>query len=326
MNHELYMQRCIQLAKNGLGTTYPNPMVGAVVVCDGEIIGEGWHKQAGEPHAEVMAINSVKKPEKLSNSIIFVSLEPCSHFGKTPPCCDLIIAKNIPNVVVGSVDPHEKVAGNGIKKLIDAGKNLTVGVLEKECFALNKRFFTFHQKKRPYIILKWAETADGFIAPLKKNENKPFWISNNQSRQLVHKWRSEEQAILVGHQTVLSDNPSLTTREWYGKNPMRILLSNKFENKENYTIFDNQAPTIMVDNNQSINEILSELYHQNIQSIIVEGGKKTLDKFILENIWDEARIFQSNDYLYKGVKRPDINGKISSFDDIDNNSLTILKP
>ena len=216
--HEKYIRRCIELAKNGLGTTHPNPLVGSIIVYKDEIIGEGWHKKAGEPHAEVIAINSVKDKSLLPKATIYVSLEPCSHFGKTPPCCDLIIANIIPNVVIGTMDPFAKVAGNGIKKLVEAGKNVIVGILEDECNELNKRFFTFHNKKRPYIILKWAESLDGFIAPLTKVKKEPVWITNDYSRQLVHKWRSEEQAILVGTNTIIDDNPSLTTRDWTGNN------------------------------------------------------------------------------------------------------------
>jgi diaminohydroxyphosphoribosylaminopyrimidine deaminase/5-amino-6-(5-phosphoribosylamino)uracil reductase len=239
--HKDYIKRCLELAKNGLGTTYPNPMVGSVIVYNNKIIGEGWHKKAGEAHAEVNAINSVKDKSLLSKSTIYVSLEPCSHFGKTPPCCDLIIQNNIPNVVVGTIDSFAKVSGNGIKKLSEAGKNVTVGILEEECKALNKRFFTYHEKKRPYIILKWAETQDGFIAPLSKEKKEPVWITNEFSRQLVHKWRSEEQAILVGTKTVLDDNPKLDVRDWTGTNPTRIILdrfgkiSNKFHVKDEST-------------------------------------------------------------------------------------------
>src|SRR5574343_699736 len=192
--HEFYMKRCIELAKNGLGTTYPNPLVGSVIVHEGKIIGEGWHRKAGEPHAEVNAVNSVKNQSLLKESTIYVSLEPCSHYGKTPPCCDLIIAHKIPIVVIGTIDPFSKVAGTGIQRLIESVCEVIVGVLEKECLELNKRFFTFHNKKRPYIILKWAESRDGFIAPLTKDIKAPVWISNEYSRQLVHQWRAEEQA------------------------------------------------------------------------------------------------------------------------------------
>src|SRR6187402_177178 len=236
--HEKYIKRCIELAKNGLGTTYPNPLVGSVIVYENEIIGEGWHRMAGEAHAEVNAVNSVKDQSLLSKSTIYVSLEPCSHYGKTPPCCDLIIRHQIPNVVVGTVDSFSEVSGNGIKKLIEAGKNVTVGILEEECRQLNKRFFTFHEKKRPYVILKWAESQDGFIAPAQKEVRTPLWITNAFSRQLVHKWRTEEQAILVGTKTVIDDNPRLDARDWQGENPVRIVLDNCNRIPKESYIFD----------------------------------------------------------------------------------------
>lgn len=308
--HDIYIKRCIQLAKNGLGTTYPNPLVGSVIVYNNRIIGEGWHRKSGEPHAEVNAINSVKDKSLLKKATIYVSLEPCSHFGKTPPCCDLIIAHKIPNVVVGTIDPFAKVAGNGIKKLIEAGKNVTVGILEEECNRLNSRFFTFHQKKRPYIILKWAESKDGFIAPTEKTEQKPVWITNEFSRQLVHKWRSEEQAILIGTQTAIDDNPTLNTRDWAGNNPVRIVIdkSNRIP-KENH-IFDNQAKTIAISDpiiNFSKNiapQITDLLYNQELQSVIIEGGRQTLQTFIDANIWDEARVFKGSIFLQNGIEAP----------------------
>lgn len=310
--HQKYIKRCIELAKNGLGTTYPNPMVGSVIVFNNEIIGEGWHRKAGEPHAEVNAINAVKDKSLLSKATIYVSLEPCSHFGKTPPCCDLIIANNIPNVVIGTIDPFAKVSGTGIKKLVETGKKVTVGILEEECNELNKRFFTFHNKKRPYIILKWAESQDGFIAPLSKEKKEPVWITNEYSRQLAHKWRSEEQAILVGTQTVLDDNPSLTTRDWAGNNPIRIVLDqNNRISKENL-IFDSQAKTISItkDNINFKDNIASEiaafLFENNIQSVIIEGGRQTLQTFIDEAIWDEVRVFKGNCSLNEGTKSPKI--------------------
>ena len=313
--HEKYIKRCIELAKNGLGTTYPNPLVGSVVVYNDKIIGEGWHKKAGKPHAEVNAINSVKDKSLLFKATIYVSLEPCSHFGKTPPCCNLILANNIPNVVIGTMDPFAKVAGNGIKKLVEAGKNVTVGILEDECNKLNKRFFTFHNKKRPYVILKWAESLDGFIAPLTKVKKEPVWITNEYSRQLVHKWRSEEQAILVGTNTVIDDNPSLTTRDWTGNSPIRIVLDqNNRISKENH-IFDNQAKTILlsgteIDYSKKISiQIADYLFNNNIQSVIIEGGRQTLQTFIDENIWDEARIFKGKKPLIKGIKAPIIKCK-----------------
>ncbi|MCZ8196786.1 MAG: bifunctional diaminohydroxyphosphoribosylaminopyrimidine deaminase/5-amino-6-(5-phosphoribosylamino)uracil reductase RibD [Flavobacterium sp.] len=320
--HEKYIKRCIELAKNGLGTTFPNPLVGSVIVYNDEIIGEGWHQKAGEPHAEVNAINSVKDKSLLSKSTIYVSLEPCSHFGKTPPCCDLIIAKKIPNVVIGTIDPFAKVAGNGIKRLLEAGKKVTVGILESECNELNKRFFTFHNKKRPYIILKWAESQDGFIAPLSKDKQEPVWLTNLFSRQLVHKWRSEEQAILVGTKTVIEDNPSLTTRDWAGNNPIRIVLDQNNRISKESHIFDNQAKTISITksninfNNNLASEVATYLFENNIQSLIIEGGSKTLQAFIDKNIWDEARVFKSNITLNEGVKAPKIEFKKATRNEI----------
>ncbi|KAF2079228.1 bifunctional diaminohydroxyphosphoribosylaminopyrimidine deaminase/5-amino-6-(5-phosphoribosylamino)uracil reductase RibD [Flavobacterium sharifuzzamanii] len=327
--HEKYIKRCIELAQNGLGTTYPNPMVGSVIVYDGKIIGEGWHKKAGEPHAEVNAVNSVKDKSLLKKATIYVSLEPCSHFGKTPPCCDLIIANEIPNVVVGTVDPNEKVAGKGILKLIEAGANVTVGVLEDECNELNKRFFTFHQKKRPYIILKWAESQDGFLAPEKTidQDRKPIWITNQYSRQLVHKWRTEEQAILVGTQTVVDDNPKLNARDWNGNNPTRIVIDRNNRIDKDSFIFDDSVRTIIfssetkksskenthfeaIDFSKNIvPQILDVLYQNQIQSVIIEGGRQTLQSFIDDNLWDEARIFIGKTSFEKGTKAPDISRK-----------------
>ncbi|WP_395064257.1 bifunctional diaminohydroxyphosphoribosylaminopyrimidine deaminase/5-amino-6-(5-phosphoribosylamino)uracil reductase RibD [Flavobacterium sp.] len=309
---EIYIKRCIQLSKNGLGTTYPNPLVGSVIVYNDSIIGEGWHRKSGESHAEVNAINSVKDKTLLSKSTIYVSLEPCSHFGKTPPCCDLIIANKIPNVVIGTIDPFAKVSGSGIKKLLEAGKNVTVGILEDECNELNKRFFTFHNKKRPYIILKWAESQDGFIAPISKEKKEPVWITNEFSRQLVHKWRSEEQAILVGTQTVLDDNPTLTVRDWTGTNPIRIVLDQNNKIPKESHIFDNQARTLSIlkdninFNNTIAAQIAKYLYNNDVQSVIVEGGRKTLQTFIDADFWDEARIFKGPISFNEGVKAPNI--------------------
>ncbi|CAM3857502.1 bifunctional diaminohydroxyphosphoribosylaminopyrimidine deaminase/5-amino-6-(5-phosphoribosylamino)uracil reductase RibD [Flavobacterium cucumis] len=346
--HEFYMRRCIELAKNGLGTTYPNPLVGSVIVHEGKIIGEGWHKKAGEPHAEVNAVNSVKNKSLLKEATIYVSLEPCSHFGKTPPCCDLIIANEIPNVVVGTVDPFAKVAGNGIKKLIESGKNVTVGILEEECNELNKRFFTFHQKKRPYIILKWAETADGFIAPeilkpVQHDKLKPVWITNQYSRQLVHKWRTEEQAILVGTNTVLNDNPKLDARDFSGNNPVRIVLDKSGKISKNYHVKDTLQKTIFITESENfistenciyenaifdthlISSICSILYQNDIQSVIIEGGSKTLQSFIDVNLWDEARVFKGDITFQNGTLAPNISGNpVASFD-IMNDELKIFK-
>jgi len=363
------MLRCIQLAKNGLGTTYPNPLVGCVIVYDNEIIGEDWHHQSGKSHAEVNAINSVKNQSLLSKSTIYVSLEPCSHFGKTPPCANLIIEKGIKNVVIGSVDPNPKVAGNGIKLLKENDCSVTEGVLEKECNLLNKRFFTFHKLKRPYIILKWAETNDGFIAPIKnkrlphlekneiRNDAKPIWITNKISRQLVHNWRAEEQSILIGTQTVIDDNPSLTTRDWQGNSPIRIVLDRKLRIPENASVFDGSVETIVITNkdtvisvlrqaqhNTPLNDRLKEknisietisfskniaqqicdiIYRYKIQSVIIEGGAKTLQTFIDANLWDEARVFIGNSTFKEGIKSPILKGNLISEEKINQDTLRI---
>jgi diaminohydroxyphosphoribosylaminopyrimidine deaminase/5-amino-6-(5-phosphoribosylamino)uracil reductase len=246
--HEKYIKRCIHIAKNGLGTTRPNPMVGSVIVHKNKIIGEGCTSNYGGNHAEVNAIQSVKDKSLLKEATIYVTLEPCSHYGKTPPCSDLIIKNNIPKIVIGCIDTNKEVAGKGIEKLINAERDVTVGVLEDECKRHHKRFFTFHNKKRPYVILKWAETRDGFIAPKIKDALKPVWISNIYSRQLVHKWRTEEQAILVGASTVLNDNPILTVRDWTGNNPHRIVIDSKDNLSNSQNIFNSEAKTILLTN------------------------------------------------------------------------------
>lgn len=330
--HEKYISRCIQLAENALGATYPNPMVGSVLVYDDQIIGEGWHHKAGEPHAEVNAIRSVRDESLLKKATIYVSLEPCSHYGKTPPCSDLIIASGIKKVVIGTVDTFAKVSGNGIKKLIDAGCEVRVGILEKACKDLNKRFFTFHEKKRPYIILKWAQTQDGFLAPNTRNERKPVWITNSVSNQLVHKWRSEEQAILVGTNTAVEDDPKLTTRLWTGNNPCRVVIDQHLRVPKNSALFDGNVKTIFIcgkspessvkrdqknlifdeiDFKKNIpTQICEVLYRHEIQSVIIEGGAKTLQTFIDEDLWDEARVFTGNIQFGKGTKSPGITGNL----------------
>lgn len=341
--HEIYIKRCIELAKNGLGTTYPNPLVGSVIVYKNQIIGEGWHRKAGEPHAEVNAVNSVKDKSLLAKSTIYVSLEPCSHFGKTPPCCDLIIANKIPNIVIGTIDPFAKVSGNGIKKLIEAGRNVTVGILEYECNELNKRFFTFHKNKRPYIILKWAESQDGFLSPIYKEEKKPVWITNQYSRQLVHKWRTEEQAILVGTQTVLDDNPKLDSRDWCGNNPVKIVLDRSGKIPNNYFVKHNKSDTIIITEQENLQNsskisfenaifdsnlafsVLDILYKKDIQSVIIEGGKQTLQTFIDANLWDETRVFKGTNSFGNGTKSPDFKGNLVSKEAILNDELLIFK-
>lgn len=339
--HEIYMKRCLQLAKNGLGTTYPNPLVGSVVVHNGKIIGEGWHKKAGEPHAEVNAINSVKNKELLTESTIYVNLEPCSHFGKTPPCANLIIEHKIPKVVIGCIDSFSEVAGKGIEKLKNAGCKVTLNVLEKECLDINKRFFTFHNKKRPYIILKWAETADGLIAPLENNTKTSIPISNTYSRQLVHKYRTEEQAILVGTNTVLSDNPNLDARDWFGHHPTRIILDKSGKISDDFKVKDKKNPTIIFTEQENcinsenciyenltfdknlIFNIMDVLYKRNIQSVIIEGGTRTLQHFIDTNLWDEARVFTSENNLIEGIIKPNFDFNTNQKVKIRNNELKI---
>ncbi|WP_299386434.1 bifunctional diaminohydroxyphosphoribosylaminopyrimidine deaminase/5-amino-6-(5-phosphoribosylamino)uracil reductase RibD [uncultured Lacinutrix sp.] len=322
--HQTYMQRAIQIANNGLGTTRPNPMVGAVIVYNNKIIGEGFTSKYGGNHAEVNAINSVTDKSLLAKSTIYVTLEPCSHYGKTPPCSDLILHHKIPNVVIGCVDDNPEVAGKGIKKLMEAGCNVTIGILEKECKDHHKRFFTFHNKKRPYIILKWAETNDGFIAPTSRDEQKPVWITNQLSRQLVHKWRAEEQAILVGANTVLQDNPSLTVRDWTGENPIRVVLDKNNKLPKNLSVFNSEAETIIL-KEDTAKSICDTLFTSNINSIIIEGGSKTLQLFIDEGLWDEARLFKGNTEFKTGVKAPRFSGTLISEEKILDDTLRIYK-
>lgn len=338
------MHRCIQLAKNGLGTTYPNPLVGSVVVYQDQIIGEGWHYKAGLPHAEVNAIRSVQDKTRLKEATIYVNLEPCSHIGKTPPCSDLIIQSGIKNVVIGNLDSNPQVAGRGIKKLIDAGCTVTTGILEAECAALNKRFFTFHQKKRPFILLKWAQTRDGFIAPTseRRKEAKPVWITNTYSRQVVHKMRGQEMAILVGTNTAQQDNPSLTTRSWAGNNPTRIVIDRKLKLDKELSIFNTEAETIVIteeiENSTNhlqyktidfsgdiASQICDVLYKNNIQSVIIEGGSKTLQTFIDENLWDEAFIFSGPVNFGDGISAPTLKGRFIFEEFIRSDSLYLYK-
>lgn len=330
------MQRCLDLAQNGLRDAMPNPSVGAVLVYNDRIIGEGHTSPYGGSHGEVNCLNSVSAANRqfIPLSTLYVSLEPCSHYGKTPPCCDLIIRNEIKEIIVGTVDPNEKVAGNGIRKLRDAGKNITVGVLEDKCREFNRRFFTFYEKKRPYIILKWAESADGFLSPLKRSSNgighktsdlikqRPVWITNNYSRQLVHKWRSEEMAILVGTQTVIDDDPQLDVRTWTGANPVRIVLDRtgrigdeySVKNHKIKTIFLTEKPNLVnldnllyetVDfNDQLPASIAKVLFKYDLQSVIIEGGHRTLQSFIDAGLWDEARIFKGNVQFNDGTPAP----------------------
>lgn len=306
--HNTYIIRCIELAKNGLPSALPNPSVGAILVYKDQIIAEGYTSAYGGAHAEVNCIAFAKAncPELISKSTLYVSLEPCSHWGKTPPCVDLVIDSGIKRVVIGTIDPFAKVAGAGLKKLLAAGINVTVGLMEEACREINKRFFTFHEKKRPYIILKWAATSDGFIAPASREVTAPVWITNTYSRQRVHKWRSEEMAILVGGYTVIADNPNLTTRDWHGKNPLRVVLDTHQNLTTQAHVFNKEAETLrLATHDPAI--ICTTLFEKNIQSIIIEGGAITLQRFIDRDLWDEARIFQGSTHFKKGTKAPHTN-------------------
>ncbi len=332
VEHEKYMQRCLELARLGLGAVSPNPMVGAVVVCDGKIIGEGYHEKYGQAHAEVNAIQQVldgfdNYEELLRRSAIYVSLEPCAHYGKTPPCADLIIKHQIPRVVVGCRDPFNQVNGKGIEKLRAAGVEVTCGVFEKQCQWLNRRFFTRVQKHRPYVILKWAQTADGFFAP---DNGKQLWITGHESKKLVHQWRGEEDAILVGKNTALIDNPRLDVRYGEGKSPIRIVIDRRLELSSGLNLFDQSVETLVFNEiktgvNGKIKYIaledfdryvpqyiLYQLYLRDIQSVIIEGGAHTLNSFIDAGLWDEARIFTGKDTLTSGIEAPIITGNCIS--------------
>ena len=318
---EKYIARCIQLAKNGLCNAAPNPMVGAVIVHNDTIIGEGYHIRCGEAHAEVNAVRSVKDESLLKESTIYVSLEPCSHHGKTPPCADLIINKGIPRVVVGCQDPFSLVAGRGIAKLREAGIEVKVGVLEEECRQLIRRFVTFNTLRRPFITLKWAESADGFI-DLHRTEGHPYIFSSPLSSMLVHKRRAEHSAILVGRRTALLDNPSLTTRNWYGKNPVRMVIDKDLALPKHLALFDGSVRTLVFTQREDTSnrpnvehirldfkidilpQIMEVLYKEKLQSLMVEGGSILLQSFIDAGCWDEAYIEQSDAHLKDGVKAP----------------------
>lgn len=336
------MQRCLQLAQLGQAFVSPNPMVGAVLVYKDMIIGEGWHQKYGEAHAEVHCINSV--PEHLqhliSASTIYVSLEPCAHYGKTPPCAQLLIDNNIPKVVIGCQDPFNKVNGNGISMLKEAGIAVEVGVLEAECIALNKRFFTFHNKKRPYITLKWAQTSDHFIAP---NDGSNYKISNSISHKLVHKMRTTEDAFLVGFNTVVQDNPKLNNRHWpTDKQPVRLLLDpnnalpcdrNVFDGSLNTLIFNKtfqmfggETEWVKIESDDFLDGVMETLYQRNLTSIVVEGGTKTLQTFIDKGLFDEIYVFESKQNLGEGIPAPVLkNAKTLTQQQLQDNTLTIYQ-
>ena len=344
MVHEDYMRRCLELAELGINDVSPNPMVGCVIVLEGKIIGEGFHKKIGTAHAEVNAVNDVierygdRAPAMLKSATVYVSLEPCAHFGKTPPCADLLIRHEVKEVIIGNADPFPAVNGKGIEKLKAAGIRVLQGVLEEEGRVLNKRFFTRVEKQRPYIILKWAQTANGYFTPL---INKKQWISNPLSKKLVHKWRAEEDAILVGKKTVMTDNPELNTREWPGSNPIRIVVDKKLDipqsshvyNDQVKTIFLNEVKTDVQGTNHFVQmedmtfylpqKIAFQLYLMDIQSVIIEGGANILNQFIAAGLWDEARVIKSSTNWQEGIVAPQINGFLEEIIPLNTDTLFI---
>lgn len=340
MIDEKYMRRALQLARQGAGHTSPNPMVGAVIVApDGTIIGEGWHRRCGEGHAEVNAVASVKDTSLLSDSTIYVTLEPCSHYGKTPPCANLIIERGIPRVVVGTLDPFPEVAGRGVAMLREAGIEVVVGVLEKECRTLNRRFLTAHTVGRPWVQLKWAQTADGFIAlPPDAGEN-PLHMSTPVTMRLMHRQRTLCDAIVVGAATARIDNPSLTTRQWPGRSPLRVVLSRELSIPQNLSLLTDGLPTIVYNgvkdetvgavqyvkmDTSSPQSWLTDLYRRGVTSVMVEGGTQMLQHMIDAAAWDEARIETSPRKVGQGVKPPHIHGNVTAQYTIDNNTITHL--
>jgi diaminohydroxyphosphoribosylaminopyrimidine deaminase / 5-amino-6-(5-phosphoribosylamino)uracil reductase len=335
---DFFMRRAIELATLGRGNISPNPLVGSVIVHNNKIIGEGWHQKYGEAHAEVNAIRSVADKSFLPESTLYVNLEPCSHFGKTPPCADLLIHEKVKRVVVSNLDSNPLVAGNGIKKLRAAGVEVVTDVLKDEGRELNKRFFTFIEKKRPYVILKWAQTADGFIA---RENFDSKWISSDVSRKLVHRWRSEEDAILVGSGTALHDNPRLNVRDWTGRDPVRIVIDRHLKLPPDLNVFDGSQGTICFNLKKSgveakvefvrlseegfLLKLLNHLFEMKIQSVIVEGGAETLQAFISEDVWDEARIFTSQSTFEKGIRAPALSGNQVSNRRITTDQLKIVR-
>ncbi len=325
MTDEIFMQRCIELGRKGLGYVAPNQMVGCVIVHDGKIIGEGFHREFGGPHAEVNAIDSVKNHDLLPSSTLYVNLETCCHHGKTPPCSGLIIRKKIKKVVVGCVDPFDSVSGKGISQLRENGCEVEVNVMKEESLRLNKRFFVFHEKKRPFVILKWAQTADGFIDSLRApgSEIRPTWITTEKLRMLVHKWRSEEAAIMVGTETVRKDNPGLNVRDWSGKQPTRVIIDKDLTLPSSAKVLDGSQPTLVFNRHNddekgntryikipfeemTLRRILTFLHGEGIQSLFVEGGRNLIQGFIEENLWDEARVFGGPKFFGEGTRAPSI--------------------
>lgn len=343
-DHKKYMERCLSLAGLAAGLVAPNPMVGCVIVHNDRIIGEGYHHRFGGSHAEVLAVKSVKNREWLKESTLYVSMEPCVHFGKTPPCTGLIIREGIPRVVIGTSDPFPLVAGKGIEMLNKAGIKTESGILENECRDLNRRFFTYHLKKRPYIILKWAQSADGFIGMTGQGGEgpSPVIISNPLARRLVHKGRAEEDAILVGRVTALTDDPALTVREWSGKNPLRAVIDKNGTLPRSLRLFDRKSKTIVFTKEKDDQEknliharldfdgniprqIAARLYDLGIQSLIVEGGYITLYDFIASDMWDEAQIYTGSGMLFEGTPAPPVSGTVTSREILDDNTLLVLR-
>ncbi|MFT7237066.1 MAG: diaminohydroxyphosphoribosylaminopyrimidine deaminase [Gammaproteobacteria bacterium] len=331
------MRRALQLAQLGLGAVSPNPMVGCVIVKAGKIIGEGNHEKYGEGHAEVKAVRAVKNDSLIEGSTVFVTLEPCAHYGKTPPCAHLLVEHKVRKVVICNLDPNPLVAGKGVEILEKAGIEVVSGVLQEAGREINRRFFTFFEKKRPYVILKWAQTKDGYVA---RENYDSKWISNEHSRQLVHKWRAEEDAILVGKNTAQYDNPSLTTRNWVGADPIRVVLDSTLSLNKDLNLFDGSVFTLVFNtqwNNEQNNVrhiklesmspkwILQALFDLKIQSIIVEGGSTTLQSFIDAHLWDEARIFESENTFGTGISAPNMKGKLLEQKPVERDLLTIYQ-
>jgi diaminohydroxyphosphoribosylaminopyrimidine deaminase/5-amino-6-(5-phosphoribosylamino)uracil reductase len=337
LHDELFMRRALELASLGLGAVSPNPLVGCVIVHNNRIIGEGWHQKFGDAHAEVNAIAAVSEKSLLKEATAFVNLEPCSHYGKTPPCADMLVHHHIKKVVVANIDPNPMVTGNGVRKLREAGIEVISGVLQEEGKFLNRRFFKFMEEKRPFIVLKWAETSDGFMA----HENyESKWISNEYSRQLVHKWRTEEDAVMVGTRTAQHDNPKLSVRDWSGRNPLRVVFDRFLRLSDNLNLFDRSQPTLCYNllrheehenlilvrlNEENFwQEMIHDLYKRNIQSVMIEGGTQTLETFIHSGWWDEARVFRSQRSFEKGIRAPLHSGHLVSEERILNDHLSVF--
>ncbi len=333
-----FMRRALEISEFGRGTTSPNPMVGCVIVHENRIIGEGWTQPYGQAHAEVQAVNSVKEQHLLAKATVYVTLEPCAHYGKTPPCADMLAEKGVKRVVIGAIDSNPQVGGEGIKRLEEAGVEVEVGLLEEECRLMNERFFTAIEKSRPYIILKWAQTADGFVA---RENYDSKWISCEESRNLVHQWRTEEDAIMVGTNTAKYDDPRLNVRGWPGKNPLRIVIDKQLQLNTDLNLFNGKQHTVVyndlktdsaegidyvkVETGDYLSSVLDDLYNRKIQSVIIEGGSALLNSFIERNLWDEARVFTAPVNFDKGIAAPKISRGIKEKLESGVDTLVIYK-